>query len=298
MTPSVLEGVREGRTRRPDGRVVAWCEWGPVDGVPLLRVPGTPGSRHSMRADRTPWAERGLRVVTTERPGFGASTRLPGRGFAEPADDLAAVLDALEIERAHVIGGSGSAPHQLCLAARHPERVVAMSIVVGGAPPTPEEVAREVGINRLAYELITSGDLDGLRALLAENAAALTADPLAAFGAIMAEAPAADRSVMAEPAWQEAFAVGVQEALRQGADGWADESIALLTRWDDVDLAAVRTSLTWWHGAADANAPLSAAERLLAQIPHAELRLFEPHEGHMAGYHREGEILDELLARG
>jgi pimeloyl-ACP methyl ester carboxylesterase len=36
-------------------------------------------------------------------------TRLPGRGFGAPADDLAAVVDHLGLEAVHVMGGSGSA---------------------------------------------------------------------------------------------------------------------------------------------------------------------------------------------
>jgi hypothetical protein len=53
-----------------------------------------------------------------------------------------------------------------------------------------------------------------------------------------------------------------------------------------------------WHAPADADATLSAARRLLARIPHARLRLFDSDEGHLAGFHREADILDELLARG
>ena len=42
-----------------DGRTLGWTDWGEADGIPLLRVPGTPGCRWSVRVDRTPWAERG-----------------------------------------------------------------------------------------------------------------------------------------------------------------------------------------------------------------------------------------------
>ena len=80
--------VTDHRLTRPDGRVVAWSESGVADGRPVLRVPGTPGCRFSIRADRTPWIERNLRVITTERPGYGASTRLEGRAFVEHSDDL------------------------------------------------------------------------------------------------------------------------------------------------------------------------------------------------------------------
>ena len=298
MTTRVLDGVRDHSLARPDGRVVAWTECGPADGLPLLRVPGTPGSRFSLRADRTPWEQRNLRVLTTERPGFGASTRLPGRAFAQHADDLAAILDHVGLDAVHVAGGSGAAPHQLAFAARHSGRVRAMTIVVGAAPMNDEEAARLIGVNAKTYKLVRAADLDGLHGLLEELRAALQADPIQSFRAIMDKAPDADREVMTDLRWQEGFSLGVREALRQGVEGWADEAIALFSPWDDIDLEAVTTSLTWWHAAGDANAPLAAARRLVERLHEAHLLLFGENEGHLAPYHREGDILDELLARG
>jgi pimeloyl-ACP methyl ester carboxylesterase len=294
----VLQELSEGRLRRPDGRIVAWTEWGAPDGVPLLRLPGTPGCRWSVRSDTTPWAERGLRVVTTERPGFGASERLPGRGFAEHADDLAAVLDELGLDAVHVTGSSGASAHELCFAGRHPQRVRAMTIIAGGAPSTVEESEQEISLNREAAELVRAGDLATLWKRLEEVYEAFIADPVAALGDVSDGIPDSDRAVLSSSAWQQVFTATTREALRPGPDGWGDETVALLGDWSDVDLAAVRTSLTWWHSAADADATLSAAQRLLARLPQAQLRLFGDDEGHLAGFHKEGEILDELLARG
>ena len=294
----MLDGVRDRQIQRPDGRTVAFTEWGDPSGTPMLRVPGTPGCRYSIRADRSGWKERNLWAITTERPGFGASTRLPGRGFAEPADDLAAILDELGVDRTHVIGGSGSAPHQLAFAARHPDRVRAMTILVGAAPLTDEEADRAIGANAEAYRLIVSNDLDGLNKLLDGLREGIMDDPLAAFLGIMDKAPAADREVMSDPMWQASFVVSAREALAQGVDGWSDESVAIIRPWTDVELDKVQTSVTWWHAAGDANASLSAAERLVAQLPNARFVRFGDDEGHMAGYHREAEIFDELFARG
>ena len=293
----VLEGVRDRRLERPDGRTVAFTEWGNSNGTPLLRVPGTPGSRYNMRADRSGWAARGLWAITTERPGFGASTRLPGRGFAEPADDLAAVLDEVGVERCHVIGGSGSAPHQLAFAARHPDRVRAMTSLVGAAPASEAEYAALVGVNAEAHRLISTDDLDGFHKLLEGLRESILEDTLGAFRDIMDKAPESDRAVMSDPNWQAAFVVAQREAMAQGVDGWWDEGIAMERSWGDVEPAKVETSVTWWHAASDANASLAAAERLVAQLPNARFVRFGDDEGHMAPYHREAEILDELLAR-
>jgi hypothetical protein len=166
------------------------------------------------------------------------------------------------------------------------------------APATAEESEREIPLNREAAELVRAGDLATLWRRLEEVYRGFVADPLAAIGGVSDGVPAADRAVMSASSWQLVFTASVREALRPGADGWGDETVALLGEWNDVDCSAVRTSLTWWHAPADADATLSAARRLLALIPHARLRLFRSDEGHLAAFHREAEILDELLARG
>jgi pimeloyl-ACP methyl ester carboxylesterase len=173
-----------------------------------------------------------------------------------------------------------------------------MTILVGAAPATEEEYAALVGVNAEAHRLVTTGDLDGFRRLLEGLRESILADPLAAFREIMDKAPEADRRVMSDPVWQSAFVVSAREAIEQGVDGWYDEGIALERSWDDVKLAKVTTSVTWWHAAGDANASIAAAERLVAQLPNARFVRFGEDEGHIAHYHREAEILDELLARG
>ena len=155
-----------------------------------------------------------------------------------------------------------------------------------------------IGLNARAHGLVRTGDVEGLRRLLEPIRAAMLEDPIGVFRAVMDRAPAADRAVMADPQWQAELIVASKEALRQGVDGWVDEAVALASPWEDVDVAAVQTSVTWWHAPGDAIAPLSAARRVVGQLPNARLITFSDNEGHLAGYHREGEILDELLARG
>lgn len=291
-----MSDVRESRLVRPDGRTVAWSEWGAEHGRPLLRLPGTPGSRFSLPADRTPWVERGLRVLTVERQGFGASTRLPGRGFSEHADDLAAILDHLGITRVPVYGGSGAAPHILAFTARHPERVSAATVVEGIAPLTDEEVRQQIAFNVTGDGLARAGQVDALRAMLGEARSAILADPTAGFRDMMASAPPEDQAVLADPAWMAAFGRGLCEALAPGVDGWLDEALVINGDWPDVDLGAVTSSVTWWHSRADRNCPFSAAQRLVARLPHARLVAWEV-AGHLVSARREPEILDELLAR-
>ena len=262
----------------------------------MLRLPGTPGSRLSLRMDQTPWVERRLRVITVERPGFGVTTRLPGRGFAEHADDLAAILDHLGIGSLPVYGGSGGAPHVLAFAAWHPGRVLACAIGDGAAPLTDDEVGQQLDIVAAADRLARAGETQALRALLDDARTSILADPIAGYREVMETAPAADQQIMADPAWQAAFTRGFCEALAPGVDGWLDEVVAISGDWPDVDPAAVTSSVTWWHGDADRNCPLSAAQRLVGRLPDARL-IVSTGSGHLVADGGEGEILDELLAR-
>lgn len=280
----------------PDGRTVGWTESGDPDGRPVLRIPGTPGCRWTVRADQQPWLERGLRMITTERPGYGVSTRLPGRGFLEPADDLAAILDHLDIDALPVYGASGGAPHILALCARHPERVRAATILAGAAPLTDAEAENVIPLNRQARQLALAGDLNALQTMLVPLRDAIVEDPLESFRGLMATAPPDDLEIMADPTWQEAFVRASREALMQGVEGWADESLAIITRWDEIDLGAVRASVTWRHAPEDHNVPASAARRIVMALPNASWQKWED-GGHLVAYRREGEVLDELLSR-
>jgi pimeloyl-ACP methyl ester carboxylesterase len=297
MENDAFHDIADRSAVMPDGRTVAWTAWGDPGGVPLLRVPGTPGSRYSIRADRTPWRDRNLQVLTTERPGYGASTRLPGRRFSEHADDLARILDHEGLDRVFVTGGSGAGPHILSFLSRHADRVRAATVTAGAAPLRDEDVALQIELNQVSHRLAQAGDVDGMVALLDPLRDELLADPLASIRATMAEAPADDQAIMSDPAWQAVFAHSVREALAQGTGGWVDESLSLANDWPEIDLSAVTPSVTWWHTQADRNCPLDSARALVDQLPNARLNVW-PDGGHLAAYRLEGEILDELLARG
>jgi len=235
-------------------------------------------------------------MIITERPGFGASTRLPAHGFTEPADDVAAILDELAIGRAHLWGGSGGAPYLLAFAQRHGHRALAATIVSGSAPLNDDEIEETIPMNAEFSRAALVGDVERLRELAAVRRKAILADPLAGFRAVMDSAPEADRRVIADPAWQGDLITIARESLRQGVNGWVDELIALRTRWDEITPEAITISLTWWHGASDRNVPMSAVTRFIQRFP--DLRLIDLGEaGHLEAYHRHEEILDELLAR-
>jgi pimeloyl-ACP methyl ester carboxylesterase len=101
---------------------------------------------------------------------------------------------------------------------------------------------------------------------------------------------------MSDPQWQEAFVRGVTESLRQGVDGWLHEGLVLEGGWDEIDIDAIKTTITWWASDHDRNCPLSAVRRLVGRLPNTTLNVWTD-AGHLTGYRHEGEVLDELLGR-
>jgi pimeloyl-ACP methyl ester carboxylesterase len=286
--------MSEGRLTLSDGRTLAWREYGPPDGRPLLRFQGMPGSRNSRHPHEGSYDRFGVRVIVADRPGFGASTRLEGRRISVVAADAAALLDHLGLDDLYVSGTSGGGPHALAFAALYPERARAATIVVGAAPVLEGDTAGLIGLNREAWHASHEG-WDAMYGLLAPVRRELLRDPLGAFRKVMDAAPPSDRAVMDDPDWQRVLIEDQREALRPGAEGWADEAMAVFGSWD-FDPSAVSCSLTWWHGEHDANAPIAAVRRLVASMSGVDLRLWGE-TGHLESYRRHDEILAELLTR-
>jgi pimeloyl-ACP methyl ester carboxylesterase len=233
-------------------------------------------------------------VIVADRPGYGASTRLKGRGIRDVAADAFELLDHLRLDSVWTTGTSGGSPHVLALAALFPERVRAATVVVGAAPLLEEDTGGLIGLNRQAWVSSREG-WDAMFALLAPVREEFLRDPLGAFRQVMDAAPPADRAVMDDPDWQRVFIEDQEEALRPGALGWADEAMAVFGPWD-FDPSLVSCSLTWWHGAHDANAPVTAVRRLVARMDGVDLRLWNE-AGHLEPYRRHDEIIGELLTR-
>jgi pimeloyl-ACP methyl ester carboxylesterase len=282
------------RTTLPDGRQLGWRIWGDPDGRPLLRLQGTPGSRLSLPPLHGEWFDRGLRVIMADRPGYGVSTRLPGRGVMDIVDDYALLLDQLELDSVAVLGISGGGPHALAFAVRHPARVRALSLVAGVPPLCDDDVSLVPRANAVSYELAKAG-WDALHRFTEEEREVMLADPVAGLRASMVNAPPDDQRIMSEPSWQESHITGVREALRQGGEGWTDETMAILSPWG-FEPEQVKAHVTWWAGEADINCPISAVRRYVDRLPSAELKVWEG-AGHLRQYLRGNEFLPELVHR-
>lgn len=108
-------------------------------GHPVLLIHGFPDSSRLWRHQTQALVEAGMRAIAPDLRGFGESDKpaaVEDYAIARSVADMLAVLDALGVERAHVVGHDWGAVVAWSLAAFVPdsvERLVAMSVGHPGA---------------------------------------------------------------------------------------------------------------------------------------------------------------------
>jgi len=282
----------------PDGRTLTVREGGDPRGVPVLAHHGTPGSSLLYEPHVRDAAERGVRLVSYDRPGYGRSTRQPGRRVADCAADVAAVCDVLGIERLCTWGVSGGGPHALATAALLPERVAAAASLASIAPFDAAGLDFTAGmgeINVQSYEAMSAGE-EAHRAQHERELAGLletTPDRLVEVWATVL-GPADSEVLTGDLA--EFVLDNARAGIVPDSGGWLDDDLVFVEPWG-FDPASIRVPVLLRHGEQDRFVPFGHGLWLAARIPGAEARL-TTEDGHLTlPERRVGEVHAWLLER-
>jgi pimeloyl-ACP methyl ester carboxylesterase len=256
---------------------------GPVEvaragaGPAVILLHGMPGDYRQAGALARDLAGR-HEVLLPSRPGYGATPLASGRGIADQADLAVALLDALALPDAAVVGISGGGPAAYAFATRHPRRCRALVLCCAVAPPvlTVPRALRVLDVVPGLWEL-------GARRA-ARRLAAVHADPTRSHAASLAELGPAERVAASDPQVRD----DIRTFQRQRAEVLT--SIAGL-RNDYRQLRAARAAgATPWpagvrvpalvlHGADDTVVPVEHGAWYAAAIPGAAYDVV-PDAGH------------------
>lgn len=264
-----------------EGRTLAYDDVGDPVGPVVVYLHGTPDSRLGRPADDGATAA-GVRLLAVDRPGFGDSDPDPGAGLAALGADLGALLDALGVTRAILVGWSAGG-----LAALAAARVLGgRAAAVGCIAPLPPaeayddpEVVATLGAGRQMFLQLAAevAPVD----LAEELVPYLVPEPLdldVARAHVLEEAGEVGRLELAQaPGSVAALAAGLQASVRQGRQGLVDDVVRQLER--GLDLGRVAAPVRLFHGTADHLSPPAVGTWLVAHLPHAVLDL-TPGAGH------------------
>ena len=284
-----------------DGRRLEVLVEGSVDGLPLVYHSGTPSGAAPFPLLDEAASERGVRVVTYSRPGYGASTPQPGRTVADAAADVATILDALAVDRFVTLGWSGGGPHALACAALLPDRCLAAATLAGVAPyaaPGPADWLGGMAAENVEEFTAATEGADVLTAWLtpvaAELAVITTADLTESMGGLVSAPDIAALEGGLATNTLPHLAESFRHAMASGVAGWRDDDLAFVADWG-FDLASISVPVSVWQGDEDRMVPYAHGRWLAANVPAARNHLC-PGEGHLSLIAQMGQVLDDLIA--
>ena len=239
--------------------------WQGGDGAPLLLIHGGIGNAELH------WAPVGTRlserstVIAPNLPSFGETSPLERAGFAQIADWVVSLMDALNIESANVIGNSFGGGVSRLMASRHKLRVKRLILVNGGAIPNIPPF-----VGRMMQSSIFNGMFNMIRkqTFSFKGLAPMFADKSFLTNEFISQA--------------EADSLGFVTLMRQSAS----EGVGM-----DV-IPQVPTLVLW--GEDDKFTKVSMGQNLAKMIPNAEFKLFVG-AGHMPQIEKPDEFVRVVM---
>lgn len=259
-----------------NGIEIEWDERGDAGDPAVLLIMGL-GAQMTRWTDAfmTPLAARGFRVIRFDNRDVGLSTKLEAGGIPDLAkvgmalatggkpdvpytlDDMAAdavaLLDAIGIDKAHIVGASMGGMIAQLVAANHPERVLSLTSIMSstGNPALPRATAEA---NAVLMSRPQGTDIDSLVAHGVKSAKVVGSPGYPTDDAVLAERARADLTRMMYP------------------QGFARQLAAIWANGDRRErLAGITAPTLVIHGADDPLVPVEAGRDTAASIPGARL---------------------------
>jgi non-heme chloroperoxidase len=265
-----------------DGVSLYYKDWGPKNGQPVVFSHGWPLNSDSWESQMIFLAERGYRCIAHDRRGHGRSSQpWDGNDMDHYADDLAQVIEALDLKNAVLVGFSTGGGEVARYVGRHGTKRVAGLALVSAVPPMMLKTADYPG--GLPIEVF-----DGIRAGSIANRAQLYID-IASGPFFGFNRPGAKVSQGLINSWT---AQGMQAGHKNTYD-----SIKAFSETDfRADLKKFDKPTLIIHGDDDQIVPIDAAGRAAAAIvKHAKLLVYPGAPHGLTDTHKD-RVNSDLLA--
>ena len=229
-----------------------------------------------------PAAASELRIVELVRPGYGNSTRQPGRSVADVAALANELASHLNFEKYVTMGWSGGGPHALANVALSPERCVAAMSLAGVGMFGESDLNFLEGMgqdNHDEFGAAVVGEStirEYLLPIAAELKEVTGPQIVEVMGSLL---PEVDRAALTGK-YGEEQAEDFRWSVHTGVDGWLDDDIAFTKSWG-FKLEEIENPVAIWQGGEDLMVPLAHGKWLASKIPHAQVNLVQG-QGHIS----------------
>jgi pimeloyl-ACP methyl ester carboxylesterase len=264
-----------------DGRTLAYCRYGNLQGTPVFYAHGSPGSRLEGAIFHDTAEKYDFCLISTDRPGIGQSSFKPDRKLLDYPKDIRELADGMGIEKFGVMGWSGGGAHTVVCGYVLPKRLLFNISLSGytnfselpGAADMLNTTADRISVGlsqkfprlfQLFFDLMAFSVKYFPQAYYSETAKALNDS---------------DREIMANSAFKTHFINDQKEAFVQGSRGVTVDAAVHYVDWG-IRLNEIPTKLHIFHGTEDKLVPVAFGKHLAENIPECEFHLLEG-QGHL-----------------
>jgi non-heme chloroperoxidase len=261
-----------------DGTQLFYRDWG--SGAPLVFMSGWALTSDCWGYQMAPLSDSGLRCIAYDRRGHGRSSD-PGRGFDADtlADDLAAVLDALDLKNVTLVTHSMAGGEAVRYLSRHgSKRVARLALVAATLPFLTKTADNPDGIDPAVFD-------NARRNVVLRDFPQALRDNMRPFGVAETSDAMLD--------WIASL------MLRCSMKALVECNRALTATDFRADLAKIEVPTLIVHGDRDVSAPLAITGRKTAALmPHATVKIYEgaPHGVFLTHAERLNKDLLEFVA--
>ena len=294
MTIKASAPRTDSTVRLRDGRRLSYTECGAPDGLPVVFMHGTPGSRLLGPIFDSEALSCNVRLICPDRPGYGDST-FRRQSMVEHVSDLVQLTDALATGPFAVLGVSGGGPFALASAASIPERLAGVAVVSCVGPTDADDSLSLIGGSDQSLIKLARRAPWALAPVI--SVAVMVAKPFAdrTMASMLKSLPEADRASLEEPRVSAALKVQTLEAFRHGVRGLAWDELLFSRPWG-FRLEDIKTPILLWQGEEDTTVLPEMGRRLAAAIPDCSAT-FVTGAGHYLIAAHMVEILSALTTR-
>lgn len=275
--------------RLPDGRRLAYEEYGRPDGRPVLYFHDAGSSRLEGALFHTKARDCGLRLIAVDRPGVGRSDFTPVIEPLEFCRDVLFLADRLDLPRFAVLSFGSGGIYALALARYFPQRLEA-HVSIGGVPGS---VFAEMAGNSSVANCLGGVTPTLIKCLVRLKYHLFPENPAQNIARLGSLLNYTDRKLLQDASFTRRLVRDQQEALRHGYRGVAQD-IALNFRKLDFRLQDITVPTAIWLGGADPLTQRADCVFLAARLPRA--RLFRAANlGHFFFVQRMDQIFASLV---
>lgn len=275
--------------RTPDGRALAGASFGPVDGEPVLFIGGAATGR-SMAFGEDLLDALGVRLLTMDRPGMGASDPDTGRTLASTVDDY----------REFVSVALGDADARVPVVANSQGGVFGLGAAAAGWASNLVLVSPADEVAHPAIRAMLQPEATEL-ADLAQQDPTAAAEMLSGFDAeameqmVLSSSGPEDRACYAAPEFRERYRSALAEGFAGAGAGYVRDTLIAMRAWN-LPFDRIRVPASVLFGAKDLTHSPDHGEVLASRIPGARRTVFEDAGGALLWTHARS-VLEAALDR-